>query len=157
MTHDLDRFITAQELCYSQAVGELSHGRKVGHWMWYIFPQIKGLGQSPTSRTYAISSLAEARAYDTHPILGPRLRQCTTLVNQIAQHSLKEIFGHTDAMKFQSCMTLFCKASADPALFQAALDTYCDGIMDQMTLDILESEWSSHQRQLLHMASDPST
>ena len=133
----LDRFVAAQEHVYSQVVLELQKGAKTGHWMWFVFPQIRGLGQSETARFYALSSLEEARAYLEHPILGARLRECTGLVNGISGKSLQQIFGHVDALKFRSSMTLFCQATPDNEPFQRALDKYCDGRFDELTLNLL--------------------
>jgi uncharacterized protein (DUF1810 family) len=134
----LDRFVAAQQHVYSQVVLELQKGAKTGHWMWFVFPQISGLGQSETARSYALSSLEEARAYLDHPILGARLRECTGLVNDISGKSLQQIFGHVDALKFRSSMTLFCQATPDNEPFQRALDKYCDGRLDELTLKILQ-------------------
>ena len=111
---DLNRFLTAQAPVYDQVVRELSAGTKRSHWMWFIFPQIAGLGLSATSRHFAIASLDEARAYLRHPILGPRLLECTDLVNRIEDRSAHQIFGTPDDTKFRSCMTLFARA-AGPA------------------------------------------
>ena len=135
--YDLARFVAAQDPQYAQVLNELRAGHKTSHWMWYIFPQIQGLGSSDTSRFYAIASLAEARAYLAHPVLGRRLLECTTLVNQIANRSLDKIFGEIDAMKFRSSMTLFREADAGIAAFREALDKYCDGMGDERTLALL--------------------
>lgn len=135
--YDFARFLAAQDPQYSQVLNELRAGRKTSHWMWYIFPQIQGLGASETSRYYAIASLEEAKAYLAHPILGARLLECTALVNQIANRSLVEIFGTIDAMKFRSSMTLFREANARTAAFRDALDKYCDGTPDELTLAFL--------------------
>jgi uncharacterized protein (DUF1810 family) len=140
MRHDLDRFVNAQAECYAQVLNELAHGRKTGHWMWYVFPQAKGLGNSHTASIYAISSIEEAMAYLVHPVLGPRLRECTTLVNQVGGRTLDEIFGFPDRLKFQSCMTLFSQATTDNAIFLAALARYCDGHLDRQTLKLLRGE-----------------
>ncbi len=135
--NDFARFLEAQEPQYAQVLTELRAGRKTSHWMWYIFPQIQGLGSSETSRYYAIASLEEAKAYLAHPILGARLLECTALVNQIANRSLVEIFGTIDAMKFRSSMTLFREANARTAAFRDALDKHCDGTPDELTLAFL--------------------
>lgn len=135
--YDFVRFLAAQDPQYSQVLNELRAGRKTSHWMWYIFPQIQGLGASETSRYYAIASLEEAKAYLAHPILGARLLECTALVNQIANRSLVEIFGTIDAMKFRSSMTLFREANARTAAFRDAVDKYCDGTPDELTLAFL--------------------
>jgi uncharacterized protein (DUF1810 family) len=133
----LARFLAAQDPHYAQVLTELRGGRKTSHWMWYIFPQIRGLGSSETSRFYAISSLAEAKAYLAHPILGPRLLACTALVNEVTNRSIIDIFGDIDAVKFRSSMTLFREASADGDTFRAALDKYFDGKPDDLTLAAL--------------------
>lgn len=140
---NLQRFLDAQTDVYNDVVRELRSGRKTSHWMWFIFPQIKGLGLSSTARHFAISSLEEARAYLQHPILGARLRECTRLVNQIENASLNQIFGSPDDLKFRSSMTLFLKASdagsADQQLFIAALEIYSRGEPDALTLSFLKS------------------
>jgi uncharacterized protein (DUF1810 family) len=132
--HNLQRFVDAQEPVYPEVLGELRAGRKRSHWIWFIFPQIAGLGSSPTAQFYAIASLSEAEAYIQHPILGPRLRECTSLVNQIEGRSVDEIFAWPDNMKFRSSMTLFAKATQDNQLFRDALEKYCKGEPDQQTL-----------------------
>src|SRR3954451_18865691 len=117
MTDDsfsLARFIEAQESVYPAVLGELREGRKRTHWMWFVFPQIQGLGRSSTAQNYAISSIDEARAYLQHPVLGARLRECTQLVNAIEDRTVLEIFGSPDDLKFHSSMTLFAEAGADP-------------------------------------------
>lgn len=135
--HDLERFVRAQESVYQRVLEELRAGRKRSHWIWFIFPQIQGLGRSWTAQKYAIASREEAAAYDAHPLLGPRLRQCTQLVLDIEGRSLDEVFGYPDNLKFRSSMTLFMACAKDGDLFEAALDKYCDGAPDQLTLDIL--------------------
>ena len=134
---DLDRFVRAQAEDYDRALSELRGGKKRSHWMWYIFPQIEGLGQSPISRRYSIKSAAEARAYLDHPILGPRLRECAALVNGIVDHSALEIFGSPDDMKLRSCATLFASVS-DDAVFEQVLEKYFNGQHDQETLRRLQ-------------------
>jgi uncharacterized protein (DUF1810 family) len=134
---DLQRFVDVQRSEFDAARAELEGGRKVGHWIWFIFPQIKGLGQSWMSQRYAISSLAEAQAYLQHPILGPRLRECTQLVNSVKGRSIEEIFGGIDAMKFRSSMTLFAKATDDNQVFQDALQKYFSGEFDPLTIQRL--------------------
>lgn len=136
-TYDLARFLAAQDPQYSQVLDELRTGRKTSHWMWYIFPQILGLGSSDTARFYALASLDEAKAYLAHEVLGPRLRECTALVNNVSQRSIVEIFGSVDAMKFRSSMTLFCEAAGDNEAFRLALTKYFDGKPDERTLAIL--------------------
>jgi uncharacterized protein (DUF1810 family) len=137
MSYDLDRFLEAQEHHYEHVLQELRAGRKTTHWMWYIFPQIRGLGHSPTSRFYAIASIEEAMAYLAHPILGLRLRECTQLVLEAKDQSLTDIFGGIDALKFCSCMTLFLQATDDGAIFAEAIDRYCNGREDPATVNLL--------------------
>ena len=134
-SYDLRRFVTAQDAggTYEQAVAELRQGRKTSHWMWFVFPQVAGLGQSPTSRMYAISSLAEARAYLAHPILGPRLLQCAALVCDAQGRSAEQIFGGIDALKLRSSMTLFLHADPGAKGFRQVLDQYFGGITDSAT------------------------
>ena len=134
---DLDRFVSAQDPVYAQVVRELRTGRKTSHWMWYIFPQLSGLGRSDIARLYGIASLDEARAYLEHPILGARLRECTALVLDVEGRSLESIFGTVDALKFCSSMTLFSQAAPTSEVFQAALDKYCGGVQDRVTLDLI--------------------
>ena len=134
---NLERFILAQERVYFHVLSELGAGEKMSHWMWFIFPQIRGLGRSPVSVEYAISSRDEARAYLQHPILGPRLKECTGLVLRVEGRSAFEIFDEPDDMKFRSCMTLFAQVSEDDDIFQRALDKYFDGVPDRLTLDRL--------------------
>lgn len=140
---DLSRFLAAQEPQYAQVLDELRRGRKLRHWMWYIFPQLGGLGHSETSRFYGISTLDEAKAYLRHPVLGARLRECTDLVLSVPARSLVDIFGSVDALKFRSSMTLFTLATTDNALFRAALDKYCDGQPDPLTIELLETAGSA--------------
>jgi uncharacterized protein (DUF1810 family) len=138
--HRLERFVEAQEPVYTQVRAELEAGRKRTHWMWFVFPQLRGLGESPTSRRFAIASLAEARAYLEHPLLGPRLLECTRLVNGIEGRTLTEVFGFPDDLKFRSCMTLFAAASGpERGLFDAALRKYCGGVPNERTLTLLTS------------------
>jgi uncharacterized protein (DUF1810 family) len=131
----LQRFIDAQDEAstYERALSELRSGRKTSHWMWFVFPQIAGLGHSPTAKTYAISSLPEARAYLEHPVLGPRLLECTGALTELSGRTAREILGDTDAMKLRSSMTLFARAAPDEPLFQQILDRYFDGIADEAT------------------------
>jgi len=133
--YDLNRFVTAQDAhgTYNDAVGELRRGRKTSHWMWYVFPQIAGLGYSATSRRYAIASLDEAKAYLEHPVLGPRLRECADLVVRAQAQSAEQIFGGIDAQKLHSSMTLFLRAAPDEPLFQQVLDQYFGGQPDPAT------------------------
>ena len=140
MTDDsfiLRRFVEAQDPIYDQALAELRRGRKTSHWMWFIFPQIAGLGSSAMSRRFAISSLAEARAYLAHPLLGPRLRECVATVLGVEGRSATEIFGRPDDMKLHSSLTLFAQAS-DETIFREALDRFFGGKFDAATLERLE-------------------
>lgn len=137
---DLERFVTAQEGLYQQVLNELSAGRKRSHWMWFIYPQLAGLGYSAAAQHYAIGGLAEARAYLAHPVLGPRLRECSALVLAVHGATVHGIFGAPDNMKFHSSMTLFAQASPDEALFRDCLDKYFGGVPDQATLDLLDKE-----------------
>ncbi|WP_426162707.1 DUF1810 domain-containing protein [Pseudoduganella sp. R-34] len=136
----LDRFTAAQEGLYQQVVSELSAGRKRSHWMWFIFPQIAGLGASAMAQHYAISGLAEAQAYLAHPVLGARLRECSALVLAVQGATVHGIFGSPDNMKFHSSMTLFAQAAPDEALFRACLDKYFGRVPDPATLDLLHKE-----------------
>lgn len=124
----------AQDPVFGQVRSELKRGRKTGHWMWFIFPQIQGLGDSPTSRYYAITSLKEAKAYLEHPVLGARLRECTQLVVAVDGSSAIQIFGSIDALKFHSSMTLFAQATSENQLFRDALNKYFMGKLDDLTL-----------------------
>lgn len=135
--HNLQRFLDAQKHVYPQAHAELEGGGKTSHWMWFIFPQIQGLGSSEMARRYAISSLEEARAYLEHPVLGDRLRECTRLVNRIEERPIDEIFPYPDDLKFRSSMTLFARATADNAVFLDALNKYFGGEFDRQTLERL--------------------
>ena len=133
----LERFVEAQAPVYDQALGELRAGRKQSHWMWFVFPQIAGLGHSVMAQTYAIQSLEEARAYLAHPLLGSRLRECCRAVMDIEGKSAHEIFGSPDDLKFRSSMTLFAHAAPDERLFRATLEKYFDGEVDALTLEKL--------------------
>ena len=130
---DLERFVTAQQNAYASAVDELRRGRKRSHWMWFIFPQVEGLGKTSTSRFYSLGSLEEARAYLEHPLLGKRLRVCTRAVLDVQGKSAEEIFGSPDWMKFRSSMTLFALADPDEGLFGLALEKYFEGEVDSLT------------------------
>ena len=132
--YNLQRFVEAQARVYDAVRTELRQGRKRSHWMWFIFPQIAGLGHSAMSTRYAISSLVEAEAYLKHPILGPRLRECTRLVMLVEGRSAYEILGSPDDMKFHSCLTLFAYAAPEDPLFRDALEKYYDGAEDPLTL-----------------------
>jgi uncharacterized protein (DUF1810 family) len=135
----LTRFVEAQDSggTYQRAVAELRAGRKVSHWMWFIFPQIAGLGLSAMSQRYAISGLAEARAYLEHPVLGPRLVECATILAATDGKSAAEILGSVDAMKLRSSMTLFAAAARDQPVFSAVLIKYYGGSPDEATLALL--------------------
>jgi uncharacterized protein (DUF1810 family) len=126
---DLERFVHAQDenQTYAQAVAELRRGRKTSHWMWFVFPQIAGLGRSPMAQAYAIAGLAEARAYLAHPVLGPRLVECAQIVASHQGSTAEQIFGGIDAMKLRSSMTLFARADPEQPVFTAVLDQYFDG------------------------------
>lgn len=139
-TFDLDRFIAAQDAVYETVTTELRAGRKQSHWMWFIFPQIAGLGFSDPAQRYAISSLDEAREYLAHPVLGLRLRECTALVLEIKDKSVDDIFGYPDNLKFQSCMTLFKRAAREDteAEFNDALERFYGGKEDRQTIAKLE-------------------
>lgn len=132
--YDLERFVTAQEPIFERVRAELRAGRKQSHWMWFVFPQIAGLGRTPTAIRYAIGSAEEAQAYVSHPVLGDRLRDCTRLVLDVKGRSLHDIFGTPDDLKFRSSMTLFAHVAADNAVFLDALDVYCDGLFDPLTI-----------------------
>ena len=136
-TFNLQRFLDAQSGVYNNVLAELRTGRKLSHWMWFIFPQISGLGSSPTAVRYAISSRAEAIAYREHPLLGQRLRECTCLVNEIEGRSIHQIFGYPDDLKFHSSMTLFANVTSENKLFKDALQKYFDGSEDALTLQRL--------------------
>jgi uncharacterized protein (DUF1810 family) len=136
--YNLQRFVEAQRDGYEDVCAELRAGSKRSHWMWFIFPQIKGLGTSPTANWFAISSLDEAHAYLQHAVLGQRLRECTELVNLVEGRSLREIFGSPDDLKFRSCMTLFAEATAENGVFLDALRKYCGGQFDPATLGLVE-------------------
>ena len=133
---ELARFLEAQDerATYEQALSELQAGRKSSHWMWFVFPQISGLGYSAMSRRYAISSLHEAQAYLRHPILGPRLLECTNVLLGLHGLSVEQILGAIDALKLRSCMTLFARADPSNVLFKQALERYFEGTMDAATL-----------------------
>jgi uncharacterized protein (DUF1810 family) len=135
--HNLQRFLDAQHPIYGQVRDELQAGQKETHWMWFIFPQIKGLGTSPTAQRYAIQSINEAKAYLSHPLLGFRLRECTQPVNGVIARSIEDIFGYPDHLKFHSSMTLFAKASAAEKVFTTALGKYFKGNEDPKTLEQL--------------------
>jgi len=133
--YDLQRFVTAQDAggTYRRATAELRNGRKDSHWMWFVFPQVAGLGYSQASRTYAISSLAEARAYLAHPVLGPRLIECAAILTGLPDRTAEQIFGEVDALKLRSSMTLFMRAAPGEPVFRQVLDRYFGGEPDSAT------------------------
>ena len=139
---DLRRFVDAQDRVYRTVLAELRNGAKRSHWIWFVFPQLRELGRSATAQRYGISSLEEARAYLAHPVLGPRLLECTGLVAAIDRRSVDEIFGWPDNLKVRSSMTLFAHATDDPdieAEFRAVLDKFYDGQEDAATVELLNS------------------
>ena len=136
--YDLNRFLIAQEGVYERALAELKGGQKRTHWMWFIFPQIDGLGYSPTAMRYSIKSMEEARQYLDHAVLGKRLLECTEAVVALKGGSASEIFGYPDDLKFKSSMTLFEKITGTGSVFSFALDKYCHGERDAKTLRLLE-------------------
>jgi uncharacterized protein (DUF1810 family) len=135
--HDLTRFVAAQADSYAQALRELRAGQKRSHWMWFIFPQFAGLGFSATSQHYAIKSLDEAREYLRHPLLGPRLAECTRAVNALEGLTARQIFGMPDDMKFHSSMTLFELVAEPESEFTAAIEKYFAGRRDSQTLELV--------------------
>jgi uncharacterized protein (DUF1810 family) len=137
---DLERFVTAQAPVFETVLAELRAGRKRTHWMWFVFPQLSGLGRSSTARFYGIGSIDEARAYLAYPVLGPRLDLCARIVLTSESPSLHAIFGSPDDMKFRSCMTLFSLAADDPDNpFRQALDRWCGGRPDEQTLALIDA------------------
>jgi uncharacterized protein (DUF1810 family) len=135
--HDLNRFVRAQEGVYERALAEIRGGRKQSHWMWYVFPQFDGLGFSPTSRRYAIKSVAEAQAYLSHPVLGPRLAECAEAALRIQGRTVLELFGSPDDLKLRSCATLFAHVSPPGSVFDRLLEKYFQGEPDGKTLRLL--------------------
>jgi uncharacterized protein (DUF1810 family) len=142
-TGDLSRFVTAQDPIYEDVVAELRSGHKTGHWMWFVFPQIAGLGYSGTASRYAVESLDEARSYLTDPVLGPRLVECARVVDELPGRSAHAVFGAVDALKLRSSMTLFCRADPSEPVFQRVLDHYFGGVADAATDRILAGVSSS--------------
>jgi uncharacterized protein (DUF1810 family) len=136
---DLDRFVRAQETDYDRALAEIRSGRKRSHWMWYVFPQCAGLGQSAMSQRYAINTLAEARAYLAHPILGARLQEIAEAVLNVQGRTAHEMFGSPDDLKLQSSATLFALVSPDDSVFHRIIDKYFDGSRDERTLELVRS------------------
>jgi uncharacterized protein (DUF1810 family) len=137
---DLERFVAAQSPVFARALGELRAGRKQSHWMWYVFPQLRGLGASPMSHRYGISGLAEARAYLAHGILGPRLRESAEVLLTLEGRSAEEIFGYPDDLKLRSSATLFARASPPGSPFEQLLARYFGGVADSATLERLEPQ-----------------
>jgi uncharacterized protein (DUF1810 family) len=135
--YDLQRFVDAQNPLYAEVCAELANGRKRSHWMWFAFPQIRGLGNSAMAQRFAISSLAEAQAYIRHAVLGERLRETTRLVNRVEGRSIEDIFGYPDYLKFRSSMSLFARATDDHQVFDDALHKYFHGEADPDTLRLL--------------------
>jgi uncharacterized protein (DUF1810 family) len=134
---NLNRFVSAQAPVWSQVLAELRAGAKRSHWIWFIFPQMKGLGHSPTADHFGIGSLNEAEAYARHPLLGPRLVECTQLVSLIQGRTINQILGSPDDLKFRSSMTLFARADSDNNVFHDALKKYFNGQPDPLTLELL--------------------
>ena len=137
---DLQRFVAAQERVYERARAELRAGRKESHWMWFVFPQLAGLGRSETAQRYAIASHEEAEAYVRHPVLGARIKECAELVHRVDGRKARDIFGGVDEMKFRSSMTLFANAAPDVPVFRECLDKFFDGAPDPATLERLQAE-----------------
>ena len=135
--HNLSRFVQAQNDDFEQALYEIRSGRKQSHWMWYVFPQFDGLGYSPSSKFYSIKSVAEAKDYLAHPILGPRLTECVETLLRLEKRSAYDIFGSPDDVKLRSCATLFVVVSPEESLFHRLLDKYFEGEPDRLTLDLL--------------------
>ena len=135
--YDLQRFVDAQAPIYDQALAELRAGRKQSHWMWYVFPQFHGLGESPMAQKFAINSMHEAVAYLQHTVLSPRLIEATRAVNEVEGQTIERIFGFPDYLKFRSSMTLFSRAAPNERVFADALEKYFGGEPDQRTLDLL--------------------
>jgi uncharacterized protein (DUF1810 family) len=135
--YNLQRFVDAQNAVYEQVRRELRSGQKESHWMWFIFPQLRGLGHSEMASLYGISGRDEAKVYWEHPVLGPRLRECTELVNRVEGRSIGEIFGYPDDLKFRSSMTLFALSLSENQIFRDALEKYFGGEMDRVTAERL--------------------
>jgi uncharacterized protein (DUF1810 family) len=137
--YNLQRFLDAQDPVFEQVLAELRAGCKVGHWMWFVFPQLRGLGSSSMAQHFGISSLPEAAAYLQHTVLGPRLTACTQLVIDAKSASIRSILGHPDDLKFRSCMSLFLHAGSDNRVFRQALDQYFAAAPDSLTLERLRA------------------
>jgi len=138
--NDLSRFVKAQTTTYDQALEEIRSGKKKSHWIWYIFPQLKGLGMSQTSEFYGIEDLEEAKAYLSDPVLGQRLKDITTALAELPEYDPEKVLGYPDNLKVRSCMTLFHAADPDEKLFQLILDKYFDGQKDPKTMEMLNSK-----------------
>jgi uncharacterized protein (DUF1810 family) len=138
-SYDLEKFVEAQDAggTYEQALAELRRGRKTSHWMWFVFPQVAGLGRSPTAQHYALSGLDEARAYLEHPVLGPRLRECCSVLLELEGSSPEALLGGIDAIKLRSSMTLFLRAEPEAQVFADVLERYFDGVADLATDQVL--------------------
>lgn len=136
-TQGLQRFVQAQDLVYESVCNELSLGEKTSHWMWFVFPQLKGLGQSPIAKHYGLESATEAREFWEHPVLGPRLKECIQLVLAQPNTSVRDVFGSPDDIKFKSCMTLFSKVVLNEPCFKEALTRFFNGKADENTLKLL--------------------
>src|SRR5215470_6556574 len=141
--YNLERFVQAQDPVFAQVCAELERSQKQSHWMWFIFPQLQGLGQSYMATKFAISSREEAEAYLNHPILGPRLRKCTQLLLNVESREIADILGYPDDLKFRSSMTLFAEATQDNQIFTDALQKYFDGEPDPLTLELLRAKSGS--------------
>ena len=137
--YNLERFVRAQRDVYAQALAEVRAGRKKSHWMWYVFPQLDGLGTSSTARHYALQNAAEAAAYLKHPLLGPRLHECCEAAQDVTGRSAHDIFGFPDELKLQSCLTLFAFVSPSDSIFAKLLNRYYDGVTDEKTLQLLRA------------------
>lgn len=138
--HDLSRFVEAQRTDYARALEELTNGRKTTHWMWYVFPQLAGLGRSAMSREYGIAGVGEARAYMAHPLLGPRLEACANALLAVEGRTITQILGTTDDMKLRSCATLFAAVTPAGSVFERLLEKYNDGERDDRTLAMLRGD-----------------
>ena len=152
MNSNLQKFLDAQEHTYAQALAEIKVGRKTGHWMWFIFPQVAGLGQSPTSEYYAIRDYKEAIDYLQHPVLGGRLNEICEVLYAQPGTSAEDIFGKTDAMKLRSCVTLFGLADySEDDVFTCLTDKYFNNYPDQITISLLRNEPSNPEELLYHL------
>ena len=136
--YNLQRFVDAQDPVVERVLSELREGRKRSHWMWFVFPQIRGLGRTGMAWDFAVVSRAEAEAYLDHPVLGPRLRECTRLMNRVEGRTARQVLGTPDDLKFRSSMTLFAGVASDNAVFEEALQKYYNGERCQPTLDFLD-------------------